>query len=102
MASAGTDGLPRRALDDSLEPFNTESNDKEPAQSSSLETAPLLFGVVERLEGVHAARRFERLGTVHLLRLQVAIHKLEPRFWNKRPLSDARGVRLPRSIPDFW
>ena len=72
MASAGTDGLPRRALDDFLEPSNTESSDKGPAQSS-LETAPLLFDVVERLEGVHAARRFERLGTVHLLRLQVAI-----------------------------
>jgi hypothetical protein len=43
VASAGTDGLPRRALDDFLESSNTESNDKEPAQSSSLETAPLLL-----------------------------------------------------------
>jgi hypothetical protein len=84
VASAGTDGLPRRALDDSLEPFNTESNDKEPAQSSSLETAPLLFGVVERLERVCAARRFEKLGMVHLLRLQVAIYQLETQLWNKR------------------
>jgi hypothetical protein len=85
MASAGTHGLPRRALDDSIGPSNTESNDKEPAQPSSLETGPLLFDVVERLEGVRAARRFEKLGMVHLLRLQVQISQSEPHFWNRRP-----------------
>lgn len=79
----GSHGLPRRALDDFLESSNTESNDKEPAQSSSLETAPLLFDVVERLEGLHAARRFERLDMLHLLRLQVAIYQLETQLWNK-------------------
>jgi len=82
MASAGTHGPPRRALDDSLQPSNTESNDKEPAQSSSLETA-LLSDIVERLEGVRAARRFEKLGMVHLLRLQVQISQLETHFWNR-------------------
>jgi hypothetical protein len=76
--------LPHRALDDSLEPSHTESNDKEPAQSYSPETAPLLFDVVERLEGVHVVRRFERLSMVHLLRLQVQISQLETHYWSRR------------------
>jgi hypothetical protein len=95
----GSHGLPRRALDDFLEFSNTESNDKEPAQSSSLETAPLLFDVVERLEGVHAARRFERLGTVHFLRLQVQISQLETHSWSRRPslmLEDSDSLEASR------